>query len=202
MQANQTVGKGFFTAPNRKCDGGYVRAISDTFSDHWSQPRLFYNSLTPIEQQFMINAIRFETSHIKNQVVRQNVLTQLNKVSNDVAKRVAAALGMQAPAPDPQFYHENRTAGISIFNYSLPTVSALSVCILASTANNGSLAQAAALKDRLAKDNVFVTVVAETLGNGVGTTYSSADATGCDGVIVTAGSEGIFDPKVQSTLYP
>ncbi|KAJ4304333.1 hypothetical protein N0V88_001946 [Collariella sp. IMI 366227] len=59
-----------------------VRALSPTFDDHWSQPRLFYNSLTPVEQQFLINAIRFETSHVKSATVKQNVLTQLNRFTD------------------------------------------------------------------------------------------------------------------------
>lgn len=160
---------------------------------------MFYNSLTPVEQQFLINAIRFEASHVKSQTVKRNVLTQLNRVSNDVAKRVAAALGMEAPAPDPTFYHNNVTAGISIFNNTLPSIATLRVGILASTK---SLEQAVSLKERLSQDKVLVTVVGESLTQGVDQTYSSADATGFDGIIVAAGAENLFDPKNTSPLYP
>lgn len=198
-QANQTAGRGFFTAPNRKASGNLVRELSATFDDHWSQPRLFFNSLTPVEQQFLVNAIRFETSHVKSEVVRRNVLTQLNRISNDVAKRVAAALGMEAPAPDPTFYHNNVTQGISIFNETLPTIAALRVGILAS---GKSLDQVGALKERLEKDKVMVTVVGETLGNGVDQTYSSADATGFDAIVVAPGAEGLFNANTTSPLFP
>lgn len=83
-QANQTVGRGFFTAPGRTVSGHLVREVSSTFSDVWSQPRLFYNSLIPVEQQFLINAIRFETSQLTSSVVKSNVLIQLNRVSHDL----------------------------------------------------------------------------------------------------------------------
>lgn len=109
-QANQTVGKGFFTTPGRTASGRLVRAVSSTFADVWSQPRLFYNSLVPAEQQFLINAIRFETAHITSDVVKNNVIIQLNRVSNNLAKRVARAIGVAEPEPDPTFYHNNKTA--------------------------------------------------------------------------------------------
>ncbi|KAB5558277.1 catalase 3 precursor [Coniochaeta sp. 2T2.1] len=201
-QANETVGKGFFTAPIRKVSGGLTRELSDTFNDHWSQPRLFYNSLLPIEQQFIINAMRFEISHLTSDTVKQDVLAQLNRVSNDVAKRVAVVLGLTAPAPDPTFYNNNASSHFSIFNETLPTVVTLRVGVLASTASSSSLSQAAALKERLGKDGVVVTVVGESLASGVDQTYSAADATGFDGIVVAAGAEKLFDAKTTSALYP
>jgi len=195
-----------------------VRGLSSTFNDHWTQPRLFYNSLEPVEQQFLINAIRFETSHLQSPVVKQNVLSQLNKVSNDVAARVATALGMKAPQPDPTFYHDNSTTGISITNGSLPTIATLRVGILATTSTvtttpgNGigttggggnssssaasrSMDQAKQLKQRFAADGLVPVIVAESLAEGVDRTYSAADATDFDTVVVTSGADdaGIFD---------
>jgi len=201
-QANETVGRGFFSAGARKVSGGPTRELSDTFDDHWSQPRLFYNSLLPVEQQFLINAVRFEASHLTSAAVKQNVLTQLNRVSNDVAKRVAFALGLTAPDPDPAYYHTNSSSHLSIFNSTLPTVATLRVGVLASAASSSSLAQAAALKERFGQDGVRVTVVGEFLAPGVDQTYSAADATGFDGVVVTDGAEGLFNPAVMSALYP
>src|SRR6266536_917355 len=93
-QANQTTGRGFFTTPGRTASGNLIRAVSPTFADVWSQPRLFYNSLLPTEQQFLINAIRFETSHLTSSIVKQNVIIQLNRISNDIAKRVASVIGV------------------------------------------------------------------------------------------------------------
>lgn len=203
LQANQTSGRGFFTAPGRVANGNLLRRISPTFDDHWTQPRLFYNSLTAAEQQFLINAIRFETSNVKSTQVKQNVIAQLNRISHDVAARVAEALGLDVPAPDETFYHDNVTAGISIFNGTLPTIATLRVGVLASVGAEGSLAQAGELKERLAKEGVVVTVVAERLGSGVDQTYSAADATGFDGVVVAEGAEGLFGEGARpSPLYP
>ena len=82
--------------------GNLLRATSPTFADVWSQPRLFYNSLTAVEQQFLINAIRFEASHLTSEIVKQNVLIQLNRVSNDIAKRVAEVIGSSSFSLPPR----------------------------------------------------------------------------------------------------
>ena len=201
FQANQTVNNGFFTAPGRTVSGPLLRAVSSTFADVWSQPRLFFNSLVPVEQQFLINAIRFETSHLQSLTVKQNVLTQLNRISNDLARRVAQVLDLPIPAPDPTYYNQNKTAFVSILNYTLPTVVGLNVGILATTSSNSSLSQAKALSQAFSALGVNPTVVAENLAPGVEQTYSAADATGFDGIVVATGTEALFQNST-STLFP
>lgn len=202
MQANATQGRGFMTSPQRQVGGNLVRALSPSFNDHWSQPRLFLNSLTPPEQQILVNAIRFETSNVKSPVVRQNIVTQLNRISNDLAVRVAAALAIEPPAPEPTFYHDNKTAGLNIFGVPLPTIATLTVGILASTANPASVQQAAALQERLAQSGVVASVVGESLAQGISATYSQSDASGFDGIVVAEGAEGLFQPFLQNALFP
>jgi catalase len=202
QQANQTVNNGFFTAPNRVVSGSLNRALSPSFSDVWSQPRLFYNSLIPAEQQFLINAIRFETSHIKSSVVKQNVLIQLNRVDHDLASRVAQVLDLPVPAPDPTHYNNNKSAFISIFNYSLPSISTLTVGILASVTSPSSLSQAAALKASFSSAGVVPSVIGELLATGIDLTYSEADASGFDGIIVSSGAEVLFKQNATSSLFP
>ncbi|SPN98511.1 probable catalase-3 [Cephalotrichum gorgonifer] len=202
QQANQTNGRGFFTAPGRRVDGPLTREDSESFADHWSQPRLFYNSLTPAEQQQVIDAMRFEASQVKSDVVKENILVQLNKVSHDIATRVATALGMDAPAPDPTYYHNKTTKGFSIMAEKLRSVAGLRVGVLATVEDENSLSQAAELKSQFAQDKVDVLVVAESLRDGVDMTYSATRAHAFDAVVVTAGTENIFDPSVKSTLYP
>ncbi|KAM0562258.1 hypothetical protein ACHAPJ_002705 [Fusarium lateritium] len=201
-QANQTQGKGFFTAPGRKVSGNLVRARASTFSDHWSQPRLFYNSLTKAEQQFLINAIRFETSNLKSESVKKNVLYQLNKISHDIAVRVAKALGLEAPEADDTYYHDNTTAGVSIFGSKLPSIATLTVGVLASTNSKNSIQQAKAIKEALAEDKVTVSIVGEVLGDDVEVTYNAAEAAQFDGIVVASGAESLFNGTSKSTLFP
>jgi catalase len=175
-QANQTTGKGFFTAPNRTGLGKLMRAVSPTFADVWSQPRLFYNSLLPAEQQMVVNAMRFEASQLKSSIVKENVLIQLNRVSHDVAVRVAAVLGMEAPQADPTYYHDNTTTGVSVAKNPLLKIDGLKVGYLTSNSVASSISGAASLKSALSNLKVDLVVVAESISDGVSQTYSATDA--------------------------
>lgn len=163
---------------------------------------MFYNSLTKVEQQFLINAIRFETSQLKSEEVKKNVLEQLNKISHDIAVRVGTALGLKAPDADSKYYHDNTTAGISIFGEKLPTIATLSVGVLASINSEESIRQAKALKEALAKDGVKVTIVGEVLNDDVDAVYAAAEAINYDGIVVASGAESLFNGKNKSTLFP
>jgi catalase len=217
-QANKTQGRGFFTAPNRSIGGRLVRSVSSTFADVWSQPRLFFNSLLPAEQQMLVNAMRFETSQLTSEVVKNNVLIQLNRVSHDVAVRVAQALDMTAPEADDTYYHDNTTTGISVFRQKLLKIAGLKVGYLTSTSASGDTA--ASLKAALKDMNVKFAVVAERLGKGIDQTYSATFAGQFDAIIVDGNAEALFAPagslarsnttapangnatRVASTLYP
>ncbi|RDL36326.1 putative catalase-3 [Venustampulla echinocandica] len=202
MEANETVGNGFFTAPNRYVSGALTRELSPTFADHWSQPRMVWNSLSPEEQQIAVNALRFETSHVVSVTVKQNFINQMNRIDHDLAVRVAQVLvDVTVPPPDTTYYNNNKTSYISIFHNSLPTIQGLNFGILASVYSNQSMSQAAMLSKQFADLGLFVSVVAENLAPGVNLTYSAADAIDFDGILVTPGSESIF-LNGTSPLYP
>ncbi|KAI9370210.1 catalase B [Aspergillus egyptiacus] len=203
-QANQTDGRGFFTAPDRTATGNLVRVKSSTFEDVWSQPRLFYNSLTPAEQQFIINAMRFENSNVKSDVVKKNVIIQLNRISNDIARRVARAIGVDEPEADPTYYHDNTTADVGSFGHKLQRLAGLKVGVLASLDAEASLNAATALSSELTEQGVDVVVVAERLADGVSQTYSASDAIQFDAVVVAPGVQDLFASAIEtrSTLYP
>ncbi|ORY01363.1 catalase [Clohesyomyces aquaticus] len=191
-QANQTTGRGFFTAPSRGASGKLVRAVSSTFADVWSQPRLFFNSLLPVEQQFVVNAMRFEASQLKSPVVKNNVLIQLNRVSHSLAVRVATVLGLTAPDADPTFYHDNTTVGVSIAKSPLLKIDGLKVGYLTSNAISAANSSMATLKSALAAMKVDLVVVAESLTETVDQTYSASDASQFDAIVLAEGTSALF----------
>lgn len=192
-QANQTVGKGFFTAPNRKYTGTLQRTVGSTFEDVWSQPRLFYNSLVPAEKQFLIDAMRFENSNVKSDIVKNNVIIQLNRVDNDLACRVARAIGVDEPKPDPTYYHNNKTTDVGTFGMKLKKLEGLKVGYLASVDSKSSIQDASSLRNSLSQDGVDLVVVAERLTDGVNQTYSGSDAIQFDALVVANGAEKLFN---------
>ncbi|CRG88430.1 catalase [Talaromyces islandicus] len=207
-QANETDGKGFFSAPKRTVHGGLYRATSPTFADVWSQPGLFYNSLNPTEQQFLINALRFELANVQSDVVKNNFIIQINRVNNDLAKRVAEVIGVAAPEPDSTYYHHNKTSNVGTFGTPLKKIDGLTVGVLATVSDNSSVAAGQTLAKHLASSNVDVVVVAEhlTSSGDVSATYSASDATNFDAVIVAPGAEALFSRNSTSnttvTFYP
>ncbi|OJJ99088.1 hypothetical protein ASPACDRAFT_29928 [Aspergillus aculeatus ATCC 16872] len=201
-QANQTTGHGFFTAPYRFASGHLVREPSPTFADHWSQPALFWNSLVPAEQQMVVNAIVFENSKVTSVHVRRNVVAQLNRVDHGLATRVARGLGLEVPDPEGRYYTSNTTVNVGTFGQRLLSVEGLSVGVLASTKDEGSLSLGAELARVLAVHGVDVEVVAEVWAEGVNTTYALSDASGFDAVVVADGVERLFTTGNATTMYP
>jgi catalase len=200
--ANQTVNNGFFTAPERYIPSAkYLREVSPTFKDFYTQPRLFFNSLPAAEQQMVINAARFELANIQSDQVRRNAITQFNLISNDLANRVGAAFGYPKLEPDSKYYHNNKTEGVSTFGRGpLPTVVGLKVGILATSTNGDSLASAKQISEALKAKGLNPIIIAEILADGVGSTYSNADGVLYDAVVAANNIECVFTEV--SSLFP
>ena len=77
-----------------------VREHPATFADHYSQARLFFRSLTPVEQDHVIQAYTFELGKCYEEPIRVRQLQSLANIDSRLAAEVAAGLGLEVPAPD------------------------------------------------------------------------------------------------------
>ncbi|MCW2803924.1 MAG: catalase [Propionibacteriaceae bacterium] len=75
-----------------------LRAAPASFDDHTSQPRMFFASLTPVEQQHLIDAYTFELAKCYEQPIKERQLLCLAQIDSSLAAAVAAGLGLPAPA--------------------------------------------------------------------------------------------------------
>ena len=91
--------RGFTTFPALDA-GDKVRERSETFADHYSQPRLFYRSMSEPEQRHIVNAFTFELSKVSRPNIRQRMLGHLKNIDADLFARVEDGLGMQGQAED------------------------------------------------------------------------------------------------------
>src|SRR5699024_10284438 len=57
-----------------KVEGRVIQARSESFKDHFSQARMFWNSMSPPEKQHIINAFSFEVGKVNSISVRQQVV--------------------------------------------------------------------------------------------------------------------------------
>jgi catalase len=82
-------------------EGDKVRGKPELFSDHYSQARLFWLSQTPVEQNHIVAAFRFELTRIQTLAIRKRVVSLLRNVDETLATRVATDLGFDLPEPAP-----------------------------------------------------------------------------------------------------
>ena len=78
-----------------------VRGKPEKFAEHYAQATLFWKSQTPIEQEHIIKAYRFELTRVQIQAIRERVVSMLANVDPALAQGVAAGLGIVVPAPMP-----------------------------------------------------------------------------------------------------
>ncbi len=95
-QAKQS--EGGFTSVYERIDAPKIRRRSKSFTDYYSQAKLFWNSQTEPEKMHIVKALRFELSHVQTADVRTRTLMQLAQVDHDLASRVAKGLGMAVPS--------------------------------------------------------------------------------------------------------
>ena len=81
-------------------DKGRTRPAS--FADHYSQARMFYRSQTKHEQAHMASAFVFELSKVDHPHIRRAIVGHLRHVEEELAKRVASGLGLEALPAAPQ----------------------------------------------------------------------------------------------------
>jgi len=85
---------GGFTSHEERIDGHKVRARSQSFVDHYSQAKLFYNSQSAPEKTHLQNALIFELSKVQIPAIRERVVGQLAFINQDLAATVARKVGV------------------------------------------------------------------------------------------------------------
>ncbi|SDR96371.1 catalase [Microlunatus soli] len=98
-----TADKPFVDAAVTIPDGSAkVRAQPASFDDHFSQPRLFWQSMSPVEQQHIIGAYTFELSKVYEQAIKERQLIALANIDATLCAEVAAGLGLGVPKATEQ----------------------------------------------------------------------------------------------------
>lgn len=85
---------GGFASQEERVDGKKIRARSQSFVDHYSQAKLFYNSQSGPEKTHLQNALIFELSKVTIPAIRERVVGQLNFINKELAAAVAKKVGV------------------------------------------------------------------------------------------------------------
>ncbi|WP_416224690.1 catalase HPII [Acinetobacter haemolyticus] len=98
LETPPSAKNGGFESYQERIDGHKIRQRSDSFSDHFSQARLYYQSLAPHEQKHVVDAYTFELSKVQRPHIREReVKTILANIDMDLAKQVGQNLGIEVP---------------------------------------------------------------------------------------------------------
>ncbi|MEV4812133.1 catalase [Micromonospora avicenniae] len=89
----------FVDVPVTVAEAPKVRANPVSFDDHFSQARLFWLSMSPVEREHIVRAYTFELGKCFHQAIRERQLRCLANIDPVLCAQVAAGLGLPAPEP-------------------------------------------------------------------------------------------------------
>ena len=93
-----TVAEGGFESYQERIDAKKIRTRSASFNDHYSQPALFYRSLSDWEKEHVMSAYSFELGKCEFKHIKERMLYLIGQIDTDLADKVAANLGMKVPS--------------------------------------------------------------------------------------------------------
>ena len=95
------AGAAGYVAVPREVSGARMRVRAQSFSDHFSQATLFWESMTAPEREHIVAAFSFELGKCLSTEIQDRMLANLANVDTQLVAGVAASLGSQAPKGKP-----------------------------------------------------------------------------------------------------
>lgn len=134
-----------------------TRKAPASFDDHFSQPRMFWKSLAPVEKDHLVQAFTFELGKCYEDVIRQRELLVLANVDAELCAQVAAGLGMDPPEATVDPGELEPSPALSQLGRRWP-VQARTIGIL--TGEGSDLQRVSALRDEIAESGQNPLVIA------------------------------------------
>ena len=154
---------GFESYPER-IDANKIRQRSESFGDHFSQARLFFNSMSKYEKEHIIAAYSFELGKVEREHIRIRQVNEiLANIDLELAARVAGNLGLPKPKAAtvaPRKTDLVRSPALSQANLLSGDIKTRKVAILAANGVDGEAL--AALKKLLAREGAHAKVLGPT----------------------------------------
>lgn len=160
MQSPAELG-GYVSHP-APVEGPKVRERSASFADHVGQARMFWHSMSAVEQAHIVEAFQFELSKVVHKEVRQRMLGLLAQVDGGLAAQVAPAVGVAVPEGHAAEGQPRRADGLSMADTPKASAQGRKVAVLA--AEGSDTDQILALRQALAQAGVQAELVSLRLG--------------------------------------
>jgi len=172
-----------------------------SFSDHYSQARLFYRSVTPQERQHIAEALTFELGKVDIPDIRRRILGHLEIIDEQLGKTVAGELGMSGKAipalPAIQPVDFAPSPALRLYGKYKPTLQGRKIGILLAAGFDEKIMKA--LVSAIEKRGASAAVIAPKIGevkdskrasHPADAALRSAPSVFFDAVAVLAGPEG------------
>jgi catalase len=187
---------GGFESYSERIDAHKIRQRSPSFSDHFSQARLFFKSMSTHEQEHIIAAYSFELGKVEREWIRVRQVNEiLANIDLELAKRVAQNLGLPVPkrgtvdVPELSLDHSPALSQANLLSGDIKT---RKVAILAANGVDGKAIDA--LKKALQAEGAHARLLGPT----------SAPVTTADGktLPVDASMEGLPSVAFDAVFVP
>ncbi|MFI9150576.1 catalase [Streptomyces sp. NPDC053367] len=185
----------YVEAPVRVPEATKVREAPESFADHFSQPRRFWLSMSPVEREHIIGAYTFELGKCYEQAVKQRALQVLANIDGELCAQVAEGLGLPAPEPTVPPAEVEPSPALSQVGRTWPTDGRIIGIV---TGPDGDLGGVRAVREAILEAGMVPLVVAPTGGtlnsdNGsltVQRTFATARSVEFDALLL-AGPPGV-----------
>jgi catalase len=159
-----TVGgsQGAYVHYAEKVEGHKVRQRSESFRDHYSQATLFWNSMSDVEKQHIVEAAHFELGKVEDKKIKERIVEHFNRIDHDLAVRTAKGIGVDPPGSPAGTNHGRRSEALSQ-ERGAAQIATRKVAILAADGVDQDAVKA--LKSALAKEGAKALVVSERGGS-------------------------------------
>ena len=145
-----------------KVDGHKIRQRAKSFQDHYSQARMFWKSMSPVEAKHIVAAYAFELGKVETPEIRVRVVDQLNLIDHDLAAQVAGKLGLREPVEEPVDDKMAASPALSQLNTATDSIASRKVALLA--ADGVDARGVERFVDAMRRRGAIVEVLAPTAG--------------------------------------
>lgn len=186
-----------------KVEGAKVRQRSESFADHFTQATLFWNSMSDIEKQHIIDAFHFEVGSVMDKQIKQKVVDMFNNVDGNLAIQIASGVGATPPQTPGPTGSTTTSPAVSQAN----TVKDARTRKIAILADNGfNYEEISQVMDALNKAAVHSEIVSKNLGmitstDGkqleVGKNFVTTGSIKYDGIYIVGGKQSVDTLTMQ-----
>ncbi|MBK6922387.1 MAG: catalase [Deltaproteobacteria bacterium] len=200
--------RGFTSHPAE--DGPHkLRVRPASFADHYSQARLFWRSMSEVEQRHIASAFAFELGKVEVVAIRRRMLGHLDLIEPALGEAVAGKLGMRGEAevitPAREPIDLPPAPSLSMLGRGAPTLSGRNVAALVGDGCDAELL--GALRDRLEQAGAVLTIIApqvagvhDDAGDAITVDEALLGAPSClfDAIVVLLPGDAALPPDLRA----